>query len=362
MKSPNDLVTALVREEVRSLGAYHVPDASGMIKLDAMENPFEWPESMRQEWLEQMHAVAPNRYPDPNASTLVQQIRQSFSVPASCGVLLGNGSDELIQMILMATAAPGRVILSPEPGFVMYRQISRCLGLDYVGVPLHADFTLDLSAMLQAIEQCQPSVIFLAYPNNPTGNLFGQEAVDQIIRAAPGLVVIDEAYEPFARKSYMDQAGDPAHLLVMRTVSKLGLAGLRLGFLVGARELIEQLNKIRLPYNINVLTQLSVEFALKHYEVLQCQADEICEQRKSLAAQLQALPGVEVFPSDANFILFRVTAGSAQDVFDGLKFQGVLIKNLSAAAGPLGNCLRVTVGSATENAQFMHALKQELND
>lgn len=360
MSSPNDKIQHWVRPEIRALSAYHVPDASDFIKLDAMENPYHWPEAMVEEWLTVLRDVSLNRYPDPSPANLKKSLGEAMGVPADQDVLLGNGSDELIQMIALTLAQPGWVILAPEPSFVMYKMIATFTGMDYVGVPLAADFALDVQAMLTAIEQHQPAVVFLAYPNNPTGNLFDREAVRAVIEASPGLVVVDEAYHAFAGDSFMDELGHYDNLVVMRTVSKMGLAGLRLGLLAGPSEWLEEFDKTRLPYNINVLTQVSAEFALAHREVLDAQTRQICADREDLMKALQAMGGVEPFASRANFILFRVNAAS--EVFAALKAQGVLIKNMGVSEGPLANCLRVTVGAAEENAAFLRALQQALGE
>lgn len=360
MNPMNDLLAGVFRKEVLAMSAYHVADAEGLIKLDAMENPYEWPEDIKTLWLESLRACSLNRYPDPGARLLAATIKRLNGLADDAPLLLGNGSDEIIQLLLMALPQ-GSSVLSPEPGFVMYKQLSLCLGLDYVGVPLRADdFGLDLPAMLAAIERHRPKLIFLAYPNNPTGNLFDASAVDAIIAAAPGLVVIDEAYEPFADASYLDKLGRHPNLLVMRTVSKLGLAGLRLGYLCGDAELIAQLDKIRLPYNINVLTQASADFALQHKALFDQQTRLICAERARVSAKLSALEGLCVYPSAANFILFKTPPGRAAGIFASLKQQGVLIKNLSAQGGVLADCLRVTIGKPDENEAFLFALNQSL--
>lgn len=359
MKNPtNDKITRWVRPEIRALSAYHVPPSADFIKLDAMENPYQWPEKMVDEWLSVLRDVSLNRYPDPSPAGLKASLGEAMGVPAGQDVILGNGSDELIQMIALTLAQPGRVILAPEPSFVMYKMIATFTGMDYVGVPLAEDFSLDEKAMLAAIERHQPAVVFLAYPNNPTGDLFDRVAVDAVITASPGLVVLDEAYHAFAGDSYMSELGKHDNLVVMRTVSKMGLAGLRLGLLAGPSEWLSELDKTRLPYNINVLTQVSAEFALTHREVLDTQTQQICIDREKLMAKLQSLDGVEPFPSRANFILFRVP--QAANVFAALKEQGVLIKNMGVETGPLAQCLRVTVGTADENAAFLQALRQAL--
>ena len=250
------LVTHWVRPEIRELSAYHVQPAAGLIKLDAMENPYTWPAELRAEWLALLRGTDVNRYPDPGARALSERLVEAMDVPAGMRVLLGNGSDELIQMIAMSLAGPSRSVLSVDPGFVMYRMIATFCGMRYVGVPLAGDdFGLDLPAVLQAMETYEPAVVFLAYPNNPTANLFDAGAVVEIIRAAPGLVVVDEAYAPFTDASFMPRLGEFDNLVVMRTVSKMGLAGLRLGLLAGPAAWLDEFDKVRLPYNINVLTQ-----------------------------------------------------------------------------------------------------------
>lgn len=357
--SSASLAQVLVRREILDLHAYHVPDSSGCIKLDAMENPYSLPQFLRDEIAAAVAACPINRYPDPSAVSLKAKIREVSALPEGMGVMLGNGSDELIQLLAMAVSKPGAVLLSVEPSFVMYKMIATFTGMRYVGVPLAADFSLDMSATLAAIEREQPALVFLAYPNNPTGNLFSPDAVKQIIEAAPGLVVVDEAYYAFASDSFIPHLACYPNLLVMRTFSKLGMAGLRLGFLAGSAAWLEQLEKLRLPYNVGVLPQLVAEKLLDYHAVLLGQAEQIKLERTELHRQLEAIPGVRVYPSEANFLLFRVANASA--VFDGLKQRGVLIKNLSGGHPMLRDCLRVTVGTADEGAKFMAALQDTLN-
>ncbi len=347
---------SIFRPEVLALSAYKVADATGLIKLDAMENPYHWPDALKQDWLEILKDCELNRYPDPEATQLANKIRELNDIPAEFDILLGNGSDEIIQILLMALP-PTANVLSVKPGFVMYEQISRSLGLNYISVPLLAiDFSLDLPAILTAIKQRQPTLIFLAYPNNPTGNLFNADDIRQIIETSPGLVVIDEAYAPFANASFMDELSRYDNLLVMRTVSKLGLAGLRLGYIAGKPTLIEQLNKIRLPYNINILTQASATFALNHHQVFTKQTQLICTERTWVFDQLANLKGITPFPSAANFILFKTATNQATGVFSYLKENGVLIKNMCPQGGLLTDCLRVTIGKPDENRAFLSAL------
>jgi histidinol-phosphate aminotransferase len=260
-------------------------------------------------------------------------------------------------MIAMVLAEPGRVVLAPEPSFVMYRMIATFSGMDYVGVPLAADdFALDCDAMLDAIARHQPAVIFLAYPNNPTGNLFDDTALAAVLEAAPGLVVIDEAYAPFAEASWLGRLVDYPNLVVMRTLSKLGLAGLRLGMLAGAPAWLAQFDKVRLPYNIGVLNQASAAFALEHQALFDEQTANIRAERARLHAALASLPGVTPLPSRANFILLRVPSGRAPGLFGALRESGVLVKSLDGSSPLLADCLRVTVGKPEENDAFLAAL------
>ncbi|QKT02895.1 histidinol-phosphate transaminase [Ectothiorhodospiraceae bacterium 2226] len=353
-------VARWVRPEIRALSAYHVPPAQGLVKLDAMENPYGWPPEVVDAWLERLRAVPLNRYPDPAGGALKEALRGVMAVPADMALMLGNGSDELIQIIAQAVSGPERVLLSPEPGFVMYRMIASFTGMRYVGVPLAADFALDRAAMLAAIEEHRPAVIFLAYPNNPTGNLFARADVEAVLDAAPGLVVLDEAYHAFADDSFMGDLGRWPNLLVMRTLSKVALAGLRLGLLAGPPAWLEEFDKLRLPYNVNSLTQASALFALEQWPMLEQQAAAIVRERAALLEGLARLPGVQVYPSRANFVLFRVPPGRADAVFQGLLQRKVLIKNLAGAGGVLADCLRVTVGTPEENRCFLDGLKEVL--
>ena len=358
----SSVINKLVRESIRTLRAYKVPSSLGLVKLDAMENPYGWPESMQDEWLRHLRGIAVNRYPDPEAAELKACLRERLNVPQDAQLVLGNGSDELIQIIQLCLAGPARAVLAPIPSFVMYEMVTRFVGAGFVGVPLNDDFSLDLDAMLQAIDEHQPSVIFLAYPNNPSGNLFDPAAVDAVINHTSGLVVIDEAYHIFAGSSYYDSLDGYDNLVVMRTLSKLGLAGLRLGVLAGSEAWLGEFEKVRMPYNINVLTQLTAQFALRHLDVFEQQAREVVAQRQRVFDALSDMEQITPYPSHANFILFRSNAIDANKLFQNLKDRGVLIKNLSQPGTLLEGCLRVTMGTARENDQFISALVESLQN
>jgi len=341
----------MIRNDIRSLSAYHVPDASGMIKLDAMENPYSLPKKLRGEWSHLLSASDINRYPDSDMLDLRQRIAGREGVEAG-QVLIGNGSDEIIQMILLAADQGACAV--PKPTFVMYENIARWMKRPVASMPLKADFSLDAMAFLNVCAREKASLAFLACPNNPTGNMWPRYDVQKIADNFRGLLIIDEAYGPFAGQTYRDMIG--RNVLLLRTFSKLGMAGLRLGYALGDATIIADLNKVRLPYNINILTQLSASFFLDHYEVFEEQAKKICLERERMATALEALGSVEVFPSQANFLLLRVARADA--VFDGLKGAGILIKNLHAKGRLLEGCLRVTIGLPEENDCFVNALKE----
>ena len=344
----------IIRDEILALSAYQVPDATGLIKLDAMENPYGLPADLRGEIAACVENAALNRYPDPAARELKTRLHETMQVPAGMELMLGNGSDDLIQTLMLAVAKPGAVMLGCEPSFAMFELIATFARLRYIGVPLTEQFALDTSRMLAAIEEYQPALMFIAYPNNPTGNLFDTRTLERMIDAAPGLVVIDEAYHPFAGRTFMPRLADFPNLLVMRTLSKLGLAGIRLGLLAGRPEWLHHIDKLRLPYNVGVLTQLVATTALRDRALFDKQAAAIKEERTRLLGQLRRMATVQAYDSDANFILFRVA--DAGRTFSQLKTRGVLIKNLDGTHPLLAGCLRVTVGTPDENARFLEAL------
>lgn len=352
----------VVRAEISELTSYHVQPAVGLIKLDAMENPFAFPESLRAGLSDALANASLNRYPPAGADALKQAIRSAMRVPGELDILLGNGSDEIIQLIAMAAAKPGAALLSVEPAFVMFKMIATFCGLRYVGVPLREDFTLDVEATVAAVRESKPAVTFLAYPNNPTGNLFDRDAIRAVVATAAeygGLVVIDEAYFAFSTESFLDEIRDYPNAVLMRTVSKLGLAGIRLGMLFGRSQWLNEFDKLRLPYNINALTQAAAIFAITHYDALLAQTRVLQDERTRLAAALAALPGVTVFPSAANFILVRFSGPlSATQTLDGLLSRRILVKNTSNSHPLMSNTLRLTVGAPDENDALIAALQE----
>jgi len=355
MTAALDKALAQIRPDVRAAHAYVVQPSTGLLKMDAMENPYRLPPELQRALGERLGAVALNRYPAERTAELARALARHAGVGDDVGVTLGNGSDELIGLLSIAVARPGATVLAPVPGFVMYEAFARQQRLDFIGVPLRADdFQLDEPAMLAAIEKHQPALIYLAYPNNPTATLWDAAVIERIAQAAPGLVVMDEAYQPFASQDSLALMARQPNVLVMRTMSKFGLAGVRIGYLLGATALVDQIEKLRPPYNISVLNAEAAFFALEHADVYAAQAAELRQQRERLFKALQALPGVSPWPSEGNMILARVQDAVA--TFAALKARGVLIKNVSAMHPLLANCLRFTVGTPDENTRLLAEL------
>ena len=357
----SDCMARVIRGDIQDMHAYAVQPSAGFTKLDAMENPFTLSNALQRELGDRLGRLALNRYPAGRVDDLRDALAAHAGLPAGCALTLGNGSDELITMLSMACDLPGAVMMAPLPGFVMYAVSAALQGLRFVGVPLTADFELDDAAMLAAIAAQRPSLLYLAYPNNPTANLWDDAVIERCIEAMArinGLVVMDEAYQPFAARDSMARLARHPHLLVMRTMSKFGLAGVRIGYLMGAAALVAEIEKLRPPYNISVLNAEAALFALAHAPVYAEQAALIRSERDRLFTRLQTLPGVRPYPSQANMILTRVPDAAA--AFAGLKQRGVLVKNVSAMHPLLANCLRLTVGTPDENELLFDALRASL--
>jgi len=356
-----DRMSRVIRQDVQSMHSYAVQPSAGLVKLDAMENPFRLPEHLQRALGERLGRVAINRYPAAGVVELIAALSAYAALPAGCKLMLGNGSDELISLLALACDVPGATILAPLPGFVMYEMSARLQGLKFVGVPTTATFELNEPAMLAAIAEHRPAITYIAYPNNPTANLFDAAVVERIVAAVAeqgGLVVFDEAYQPFSSATWMGRVAQHDHVLVMRTLSKFGLAGVRLGYMVGAAALIDEIDKVRPPYNVSALNAEAALFALEHADEYAAQAALLRTERGRLQAALQVIGPVRAFPSEANMILVRVPDAAA--CFAGMRSRGVLVKNVSAMHPLLANCIRLTVGTPEENTQMIDALKASL--
>jgi histidinol-phosphate aminotransferase len=351
-----------VRPEIQAMRAYPVSDATGLVKLDMMESPYGLPQDLAEEVGRLVAGLSLNRYPVPTAHKLRALIRQVMQVPAGCEVLLGNGSDECIQYITASVAREGAVVMAPTPSFAMFSMHALFYRLRFAGVPLREDFTLDAEAFLAALAKERPALVWIAYPNNPTGNAFPVADIERIVRAAPGLVVIDEAYQPFAGASFMPRLAEFENMAVMRTVSKIGMAGLRLGYVAARPEWIGAFDKVRSPFNVNVVTEAVAIKLLENKAVLDALAARVLAERERMRPELERLPGLTVYPTAANFFLVRVAGGKGAGtrVFDALKAQGVLMKDFSGGVPGLQNCLRITVGTPDENRILLTAMREAL--
>ena len=361
MGTLDDRLKKVVRQDIQSMHAYAIQQSAGLVKLDAMENPFRLPEPMQHALGERLGRVAINRYPAGCVADVIAALSAYVKLPAGCKLMLGNGSDELISLLALACDVPGATVLAPLPGFVMYEMSAKLQGLKFIGVPTTANFELDEAAMLTAIETHRPAITYLAYPNNPTANLFDEGVVERIVAAVgrqSGLVVFDEAYQPFSSRSWMGRVAQHEHVLVMRTLSKFGLAGVRLGYMVGAATLIDEIDKVRPPYNVSALNAEATLFALEHAGEFAAQAEVLRAEREKLQAALKAIVGITPFPSEANMILVRVPDSAR--CFEGMKARGVLVKNIAGLHPLLANCLRLTVGTPEENVLMIDALKASL--
>ena len=356
----NKKIINFFREDINSLSEYEVLDSKNMIKLDAMENPYDIEVKLEmdinQNWQENVNL---NRYPDADCQNLKKNLLKNYSLNEDYDFIVGNGSDELIQIIFHAFLKPENIVLLPKPSFSMYKKIAQVVGLRFEEVLLKDNFALDINLMLKKIEELNPALIFLAYPNNPTGNLWDKEDIKKILLKANGLVIIDEAYEAFSGKSFIGQLKDFDNLLIMRTLSKIGFAGIRLGYLFGQKYIIRELNKLRLPFNINSVSQKMSHIYFKNNIFFSAQAEEIIKNREYLQDEMTKIEHIKVYKSKTNFILFKVLKNSADQIFNDVLSDKILIKNMTETPG-LENCLRVTVGTREECDLFIQSLKNSL--
>ncbi len=352
-----ELIQVLIPERVRQGAAYQVQDATGMIKLDAMENPFVWPSYLRTQYAQRLANCSLNRYPDPYAINVRAPLRQWMKIPESLDILFGNGSDEIIALLISSLIGSGRSVCAPDPSFVMFGALANQYSVTFEALPLDAAFDIDLDRWLAFLHENDPALIFIPQPNNPTGNLFSRERLAKIVESTKALVVIDEAYTAFTDADFLDWAVAYPNVLVMRTLSKVGLAGSRFGMLVGHPAWISEFDKMRLPYNINTLSQTAVQFALEHAPVLEEQSFRVRKERTKLIRELEKR-GFNVWPSEANFVLIKCPIDQARFIFEALKLRNILIKCLDGSHPRLKDTLRITVGSSEEVDTLLSAIDQ----
>ena len=352
-------IETLVKDEILKQEAYFIEELPCRIKLDANENPYTLSENLQEEMLGYLKPVSLNRYPDPGSRELRQRLAANLGVEEEM-LLLGNGSDELIHLLLLAFRSdPRGGIVIPVPTFAMYKISAINAGHEIIEVPLDHDFDLDVDKMIEAMSRFDPDLVFLSYPNNPTGNLFSRDKIIELLSRSRGLVVVDEAYYHFSNTSFLPDLHRWKNLVILRTLSKVGFAAIRLGILIACPSIVRELNKVRLPYNLNALTQAVGCFILDHESTFQNQILQIMDDRQVLFEELKGFEGITPYHSDANFILFSCTSEKNR-IYSGLLSRGIVIKNFSTP-GPLGQCMRVTVGCEEENREFLRVLRDILH-
>jgi len=345
---------SIFRKEVRAQQAYPIEDIACPVKLDANENPYLLPLTVRRRFWKRLQAIPLNRYPEAGSPEVLKRFALYFGVDRDM-IMVGNGSDELIGILCTAVGGEGTSVMVPVPTFPMYRISAQNNGHKVLSIPLNENFDLDVAKMLDAMEKESPSLIFISYPNNPTGNCFCRSHIEEIIRHSRGIVVVDEAYYPFSGMTFIEDMKKHENLVILRTLSKVGLAAMRLGFLLGSPEVIDQLNKVRLPYNLNALSQMAALFYLEEEDIFIRQVKKIGREKDRLFKGLKSIDGIVPYPSDANFIFFGCTYHT-NSVYTKLIKGGVLVKPFEPPGGVSGN-FRVTVGTRNENEIFLKELK-----
>jgi histidinol-phosphate aminotransferase len=352
------VIKDLVEKGIFKQSGYIAPEVTGAIKMDANENPISLQEPLKKKLMEEMGRIDLNRYPIAGAPELRNRFAQYYGVDKDM-VMLGNGSDELIQTLCLTLKGKINGVLVPVPAFSMYKIIAVNTGNKVVEVPLDKKFDLDRDAIIGQIKANFPALVFLSYPNSPTGNLFSRDKIEAIIKKTPGIVVIDEAYASFSGRTLLPLLKKYDNLIFLNTLSKLGLASMRLGFLIGNPDIVAQLDKVRLPYNVNSLSQIAANFFLDYQDEFSRQVEEIIKRREELYLGLKEIAGIKLYPSQSNFIFFSCAFDSDR-IYNKLVEEGIIVKNLNIP--PLmPNCMRVTVGNNKENEAFLRALKSVIS-
>lgn len=352
-------IQKLIRKDLRSLVPYEPHPYSNVIKLDANENPHSFPAELIEKLFSGIDGEMFNRYPDPLGEELIKKIALISGFEPE-NIILGNGSDELIQLLLQTFGGPGRKAVIPVPTFSMYKIHSQITGTGYIEVPRDASFGIDSEVLLKELADPDATVTFIASPNNPTGNAAPESLIESIVQNAQGLIVIDEAYIDFGGRTCVNLIDKYPNVIIMRTFSKIGLAGLRVGYLIASNQIINELLKVKQPYNVNSFSQFAASMVLDNWPLFKKQIDDIVSERNRLSNEMSGMPGITVHPSEANFILFSAQK-RAEDVHRGLLEGGVLVrKNLGNTHG-LSECLRVTVGTREENNVFLEKLRSIVN-
>jgi histidinol-phosphate aminotransferase len=346
-------IEGFIRDEIKKLQPYEVPAVSCRVKLDAHENPYELPEFVREQITKRFSKISFNRYPDANAKELRKNLSLKLCVEPDM-IMVGNGSDELILYLLLCFGK--KKIIYPLPTFSMYEILALVAFSKPVGIPLQDNFEINDEAIIYEAGK-EDAIIFLSYPNNPTGNCFDKSKIDRIIRETTSLIVLDEAYYEFSQDTFLPYVYDYERVVVLRTFSKaFGLAGLRVGYMIAQPHVIQQVKKVKLPYNLNVFSQMVAAIAIENAALFLPIVQQIKKEQERIMEKLNGIDKIKVYPSKANFILFKILSNiSAVEVFKALLQEGVLIRCLDNIPG-VENCLRVTIGKPEENDEFLQAI------
>ncbi len=348
-----------VKPAVRALKAYTLTPRPAQVKIDQNENPFELPQQMKRRVLEQALSRPWARYPEFDPRELLEALARHAGWPAE-GILAGNGSNEMIEALFLVTVGPGVRVLIPQPTFTLYALMTTVLAGEAVRVDLGPSLQYDLPALIGARRASGAALTIVCSPNNPTGGLLEPSDIERLADAADGLLVVDEAYHEFAGVSAVPLLARHKNLVVLRTFSKaMGMAGLRLGYLLAAPELVREINKGRLPYNVNFFTQAAAQAALAEPEALSANVARLVRLREDLLARLATIDGLKAYPSRANFILIELAQAEPKAVFERLLSRGVLVRDVTSYPR-LARCLRVSVGSESENEALLAALREAL--
>ena len=347
----------LICEKVKNLKAYQVETLEEGIKLHANENPYSTSSELKSLILAHLENLDLNRYPDPDCKSLKKAISNRLGVSTD-QLVIGNGSDELIQHLMQVFCDDGDTVAFPEPTFAMYSILAKGMGLNTQTFELNSKWDFEAESIMEKLTSSHARIVFISYPNNPTGNCFSRTEIQKLIENFEGVVVLDEAYYDFSGHTFINQMNDHNNLVILRSLSKIGLAGLRVGYGIFPRVLVDAINKIRLPYNSNSVTQLAATELLNNFSLVQKQIDSIKKERIRLLKELAKIKSINTYPSDSNFILFQATK-NGENVFRNLMENRILIRNLGSHP-MLKNCLRVTIGTKEENDQFLDKLKKAI--
>lgn len=353
----DEKLLTLVKPEILKLSPYTIEMHPYRIKLNQNESPYDLPEEVKDALLEKVRELAWSRYPRPFPEELYDTLANDLQLDEEIGMVIGNGSNELLQMVLLASAPPGATVIVPTPTFTLYRMTSTILGARVIEVLPKDDLTFDADRIIKAAKENGAKIIFLCRPNNPTGGLIPLQDVSKIARETEGLLVLDEAYYEFSGETALSLLKEFGNIVILRTFSKaLGAAGLRIGYLLGQAPLVNQIAKAKLPYNLNIISQEAALVILRNKGLLEKRVEEIISSREYLYKELARIKGISPFPSSANFICFRAEK-PAKALFKALLEKGILIRDVSHYP-MLSDCLRVTVGTKKENREFIKTLRE----